>query len=215
MSTAKRRGRPPATESPAALTDILSAALKTCAETGYDGTSAAALNRELGVSHNLIHQRFGSKEDLWYAAVDWAFGEIEDEITIDPQLADSDLMEALRRGLIQLLEVHARHPEILRMVTVEGAHPGPRLTYLFDAHIHPLYARLTTPLKTLVDRGVLTDVDVRSLHFLVAHGATSPFSLAPLATMLEPVDPLDPTAVRRHAEFVADLVVAGLRARGA
>jgi TetR/AcrR family transcriptional regulator len=118
-------------------------------------------------------------------------------------------------GLIQFLEVHARHPEILRLVTVEGATASPRLSYLFDAHICPLYARLTAPLKTLVDRGVLTDVDVRSLHFLVAHGGTSPFSLAPLAQMLEPIDPCDPTAARRHAEFVADLIVAGLRARGA
>lgn len=190
-------------------------ALKTFAENGYEGTSAAALNRELGVSHNLIHQRFGSKEELWYAAVDWAFGQIADEIAIDTELADSDLMEALRHGLIQFLEVHARHPEMLRLVTVEGATPSPRLTYLFDAHIRPLYARLTAPLKTLVDRGVLTDVDVRSLHFLVAHGGTSPFSLAPLAKMLEPIDPCDSTAVRGHAEFVADLVVAGLRARGA
>lgn len=190
-------------------------ALKTFAENGYEGTSAAALNRELGVSHNLIHQRFGSKEELWYAAVDWAFGQIADEITIDTELADSDLLDAIRLGLIQFLEVHARHPEMLRLVTVEGATPSPRLTYLFDAHIRPLYARLTAPLKTLVDRGVLTDVDVRSLHFLVAHGGTSPFSLAPLAKMLEPIDPCDPSSVRGHAEFVADLVVAGLRARGA
>jgi TetR/AcrR family transcriptional regulator len=33
--------------------------------------------------------------------------------------------------------------------------------------------------------------------------------------MLEPTDPLDADAVREHAEFVADMVVAGLRARGA
>ena len=31
------------------------------------------LNRELGVSHSLINARFGSKQDLWYTTVDWAF----------------------------------------------------------------------------------------------------------------------------------------------
>ena len=31
-------------------------------------------SRQLGVSHNLIPQRFGSKDRLWYAAVDQGFG---------------------------------------------------------------------------------------------------------------------------------------------
>jgi TetR/AcrR family transcriptional regulator len=50
-------------------------------------------------------------------------------------------------------------------------------------------------LKPLFDLGVLSEIDIRSLHFLVAHGGTAPFSLVPFA--------------------VADVVVAGLRARGA
>jgi AcrR family transcriptional regulator len=51
----------------------------------------AALNRRLGVSHNLIHQRFGSKEGLWYAAVDFAFGQVAEEIDIDADMVEQDL----------------------------------------------------------------------------------------------------------------------------
>ena len=50
-------------------------ALRAFATHGYDGVSVNALSRELGVSHNLLHQRFGSKLALWHAAVDWGFGE--------------------------------------------------------------------------------------------------------------------------------------------
>jgi TetR/AcrR family transcriptional regulator len=215
MARRNPRGRPPAAEAPASLTDMLSTALRVFAKFGFEGTSVAALNRELGVSHNLLHQRFGSKEALWYASVDWAFGRIADEITVDEERAEHDLMEATKVTIRRFLQVHARHPEMLRLVSVEAASESPRLTYLYEAHVAPLHARLTAPLKSLVDRGVLREVDIRSLHFLVAHGATAPFSLVPFAQMLNSVDPLDPDAVREHADFVAEMVVAGLRARGA
>jgi TetR/AcrR family transcriptional regulator len=217
MQATKRVGRPPADDAPASLHDIFSTALKVFSEKGFDGTSVGALNRELGVSHNLMHRRFGSKEALWYATVDWAFGQIAWEMGADKEplpLEPEEPENIARQTVRRFLEVHATHPEILRLVAVEGATASPRLTYLYETHVHPLYARLTGPLKPLVDSGILSEADVRSLHFLVAHGGTAPFSLVPFARMLNPVDPLDPDAIRRHAEFVADMVVAGLRARG-
>lgn len=215
MITENRRGRPPADESPASTDDILAAALRVFSERGFDGTSVAAINRELGVSHNLIHQRFGSKEELWFAMADWAFGQIEGGLVgVDPD-TDPDPLTAIRRTIVRFLELHAAHPEILRLVTVEGAAPSDRLTYLWEAHIGPTVTKVLSPLKVLVDAGVLTTTDIRSLHFLVAHGATAPYSLVPLAEQLDPTDPRSPAAVRKHAEFVADLVVAGLKAREA
>lgn len=39
--------------------------------------------------------------------------------------------------------------------------------------------------------------------------------MVPFAKMLNPLDPLDPDAVREHACLVSDMIAAGLRARGA
>ena len=50
--------------------DVLDLALDAFADQGYDGTSVREVCRRLGVSHNLIHERYGSKERLWYAAID-------------------------------------------------------------------------------------------------------------------------------------------------
>jgi len=41
---------------------------------GYEGTSVRDLNTRLGVSHNLINRRFGSKADLRRATADRWFG---------------------------------------------------------------------------------------------------------------------------------------------
>jgi len=53
--------------------EILDAALKAFAAQGYDAMSLRALNAELGLSHGTISQRFGSKERLYFAAVDLGF----------------------------------------------------------------------------------------------------------------------------------------------
>src|SRR2546423_14162188 len=86
----KRTGRPKAADAPVTLEQILDAAFRAFATYGYDGVAVRTLNRKLGVSHNLIHQRFGSKQALWYAAVDRAFGEQVTELAtaFDPTLAD-------------------------------------------------------------------------------------------------------------------------------
>src|ERR1700756_2032867 len=52
------------------------------------------------------------------------------------------------------------------------------------ASMVPLAARLLSPVKTLVDDGVLTEVDIRSLHLVIAQGAAAPFSMVPCAKML-------------------------------
>src|ERR1700730_15353318 len=90
ISAGKRKGRPKAKDAPVTLEQILDAAFRAFATHGYDGEAVRPLNRELGVSHNLIHQRFGSKLGLWYAAVDRAFGRQVTELAaaFDPTLAD-------------------------------------------------------------------------------------------------------------------------------
>ena len=53
---------------------FLQAALEAFSRRGYGGVSARELSKELGVSHSWVHQRFGSKDGLWRAAVDHGFG---------------------------------------------------------------------------------------------------------------------------------------------
>src|SRR5215471_12675459 len=50
---------------------MLEAALEAFAQRGYDGVSVRELNRQIGVSHNLAHHYFGSKDALWRAAIDY------------------------------------------------------------------------------------------------------------------------------------------------
>ncbi|BAD56504.1 putative transcriptional regulator [Nocardia farcinica IFM 10152] len=216
-STAARkpRGRPPAGGSPASTDQIMAAALRVFARDGFAGASVAAINRELGVSHNLIHQRFGTKEALWFAVVDWIFARATAVLTAPARRSPLAPLEEFRRGIVRFVELQADHPDVVRLISMESAIDGPRLAYLYDKHIEPMLVRLAEPLKPLVQQKILTRNDLRSIHFLIAHGATAPFSALPLALRMAPGDPRSPSALRRHAHFVADMIVAGVEAEAA
>jgi AcrR family transcriptional regulator len=184
--------------------EILTVALRVFARDGFAGASVAAINRELGVSHNLIHQRFGSKEALWYAVVDWIFTDVITLLRIRPGRDDLSPLEEFRAGII---------PDVVRLISMEAAIEGPRLTYLYDRHIEPMSVLLAEPLKPLLRQRILNRDDLRTLHFLITSGATAPFAQLPLAARIAPADPLAPRAVRRHARLVADTIVAGIAAR--
>ncbi|MGW6904750.1 TetR family transcriptional regulator [Streptomyces sp. NPDC054940] len=93
--SARRPGRPGA-DTPAVPEEssILQRGLEAFAELGYDHASARELARRLGVSHNFINDRYGSKAAFWRAVVDSALGA---QLAGLPQVDDSvDDAERLR-----------------------------------------------------------------------------------------------------------------------
>jgi AcrR family transcriptional regulator len=207
----KRAGRPVAEDAPATLERILDISFRAFATHGYDGVSVRTLNRELGVSHNLIHQRFGSKQGLWYAAVDHAFGRQVTELAtaFDPTL--SDPLDQFKHAIRRFLVYSAEHPELLGLMNIEGRIDSERLDYIYDSYVEPALAPLGRLLDYLVAAGRIRPISLRSLHFLVAHGATAPFTLTPLALRFDPADPLDPGQVAEHSALAADVITNGLR----
>jgi AcrR family transcriptional regulator len=210
-SRARRAGRPRAEDVPATLAQILDAAFRAFATYGYDGVTVRTLNRELGVSHNLIHQRFGSKQGLWYAAVDRAFSEQIAELAsvFDPTL--SDPLEQLNHAIRRFVQYSADHPELLGLMNIEGRLDSERLDYIYDTYLAPALAPLGRLLEYLTSNGHIRPISLRSLFFLIAHGAAAPFTLAPLAHRFDDTDPLAPNQVREQATLTADVLTSGLR----
>lgn len=205
------RGRPRAEQSPATVEAILTAALRAFATHGYEGVSVRTLNRELGVSHSLLNGRFGSKQDLWYATVDWAFEPLATEIktAFDPTLTDP--LDQLRLSIRTFLRYSAEHPELLGLMNIEARQDTDRLAYIYDTYIEPALAPIERLLDHLADCGRTRPISLRAFHFLLAHGGAAPFTLAPLARHFDPTDPRDPEAVAEHADLVADLIVRGMQ----
>ncbi|MGW3110399.1 TetR/AcrR family transcriptional regulator [Streptomyces sp. NPDC001091] len=71
--TARRRGRPPRTESGDTRDRILTAAREEFSERGYEKTSVRGIAKAAGVDSALVHHYFGTKEQVFEAAVSVAF----------------------------------------------------------------------------------------------------------------------------------------------
>src|ERR1700684_3578069 len=206
VPTAETRGRPRLRDDD----EILRAALHAFAEHGYDGMSLRTLNAEMGLSRGTINQRFRSKEQLWYAAVDHEFRQLIDDLNAELQqraVADDDLSR-VREGIRAFLIASVRRPELVRLMNQEGLHSTSRLDYIMTSFTLPTLRPLWQTLNRLADAGVLRRVPARTVLFLIAHGAAAPFTLGPLSDRFDPLDgPLDPV---EHIELVTDIVVSGL-----
>lgn len=192
---------------------VLDAALEAFATHGYQGTSVRELTRELGVSHNFLHQRFGSKERLWYAAVSHAFTLVAADLAaLEREMdASADDLAWLRAAMVRFVASMSQRPALLRIIAVEATAPGPRLDHLYDSYIDPVRAFGGQVLERLEAEGRVRTSDVAIVYFLMTHGAAGPLALPALAERFgEVVDPTDPEAVRRHAEAAVGVLFDGL-----
>jgi AcrR family transcriptional regulator len=203
------RGRPRAGEE-LDVGRLLQGALEAFAEKGYDGMSVRELSRRLGVSHALLTARFDSKEGLWFAAMDHALDAVKESWR---RLADDrglDDLEALRQAVVYQLMFSAAHPEVLRIMSHEGAIDSPRIRYVLDHFVTPLRPLVERRIDRLVAAGRLRPVPYATLHYLVVIGGGAPFASPVETRLLGGSTDLDEQSVRLHAETVADLIIRGL-----
>jgi AcrR family transcriptional regulator len=203
------RGRPRIHEDD----EILDAALQAFAAQGYEAMSLRALNAQLGLSHGTISQRFGTKERLFFAAVDrglTAFVEEVERIRVHllSAIDRTDELEDLRATIRAFLGAALRHPELGRLMNQEGLQATERLNYFVETVIFPLFGTIGQTLDQLRLEGRIRPVTMRSMFFLVGHGAEAPFTLTALSEAFDVMDgPLDP---EQHADDITDLIMRGI-----
>ncbi|MFE0810310.1 TetR family transcriptional regulator [Streptomyces sp. NPDC058794] len=112
----RRRGRPPRTESVDTRARILGAAREEFSERGYEKTSVRGIGKAAGVDAALVHHYFGTKEQIFEAAIEVAFApafEAPDAIGDGPL---DDVGERLTRFIIGVWENPATRKPVLAIV---------------------------------------------------------------------------------------------------
>ncbi|HET6951968.1 MAG TPA: TetR/AcrR family transcriptional regulator [Acidimicrobiales bacterium] len=186
--------------------ELLDLALDAFADNGYDGTSVREVCRRLGVSHNLVHERFGSKEALWYAAIEHGFRALASELGAAARGCDGDELDRLRAILVRYVEVTAERPALIRIINHEAARPGGRLDHVYEHYIRPSHEVADVVLRRLADTGRTRPVSPAMLHFLVGHGAAGLVSLPALAERF----PGEYGSLTDQARGAVDVVVRGI-----
>lgn len=208
------RGRPRKDDQFAPTEQVMAAAIEAFSVHGYNGVSLRTVNDELGVSRNLLYQRFGSKANLWRAAVDWAFQplvaylEAADDESADP-------MVRLRVLIRSFIEYSADRPYLARLVTMEGSAATDRLEYLYHHFIEPIRSRFTPVFRQLREQGRIKNISPDVFYFLLTSGGSALYGQIGLVSLINPaMASPDGNSAQVYAENVAEILINGLALPG-
>jgi TetR/AcrR family transcriptional regulator len=202
----RRPGRPGAGEAIASEDAILAEGLAAFGELGYDGVTVRDLAARLGVSHNFINDRYGSKEAFWRAVVDLAQEQLWArlrEAMEQPGRAESDRFEDTIRAFYA---VNAERPGLARIMNYEAGRDTPRLRYVLERHVAPMLAEIAPRVAQLAEQGMIRDLPFDAVLFAIV-ALTQASSQQPLLRLLGDNFERDPV---RFTRSLGDIVLYGL-----
>lgn len=204
-----RIGRPPGADADRTRTAILDAALRAFALRGFEGASIREITGSIGVGHNLVRHYFGSKEDLWRAAVWHGLGPVATRITemFDVRAA-RPLRPTLRAGLELLVAEAAANPDAFRLFLAEALRGGPRFDQIYDDVLEPIAAALLAYARGTDE--IPSAVDLRVLGVFVFGAVFSPFTFEGLAARVGFAQPRRGEVLDQQVEQLIDMIVAGM-----
>ena len=172
-SPARRVGRPAQPTDVPAESEILARGLAAFAELGYDGATVRELARRLGVSHNFINDRFGSKERFWRAVIDRSLTALVGRLGGVLAGSDEDDLARLRNLVHAFHQENVAEPDLPRILKYESIRDGERLEYVFEHYLMPVRDAVAPLVQRLVEQGRVRPfpIDVMVYAVVAAEGA--------------------------------------------
>lgn len=170
------KGRPPAALARGAeevRADILSAAMHEFAGKGFAGAHVDNIAALTQTSKRMIYYYFGSKEDLYLAVLESAYGQARIE---EARLCLDGLEpEAAMRALVRFrFDYHNDHPDYIRLVMNENILNGRHLSR--SKRIDRLSAPAIETIRRIYERGIDAGIFRPGLDLLNIHMSISSLS---------------------------------------
>jgi AcrR family transcriptional regulator len=192
--------------------EILDVATREFAEHGYSGARVDEIAERTRTTKRMLYYYFGSKEGLFVAVLERAYAEIrEAERAVDVDHLDP--VAAIRRLAELTFDHHERHPDFIRLVSIENIHRAGhmRRSGRFADLNTPAIDRIARILEAGRAAGVFRrEVDAVDVHMIISSYCV--FRVAnrhTWATLFER-DLTDPALRDRYRQMLGDMVVAYL-----
>lgn len=185
---------------------IVGVAVDVFAARGFRAASTREIAARARVSQGLITYHFGSKGELWKAAIGRIFDQLRaafrSALEADPE---ADPRARVRDVIVAYVRFVAAHPELFRVMVEEGKRPDARMRWLVDTHLKPIYAGFAKLLEGLGAAGA--SGHAAHAYYVLAGAASLMFAVAPECARLTGLDPKSRDVVEAHAEMLARLLV--------
>ncbi len=203
--TAPRRGRRSQEQAAQTRARIEEAALQAFAEAGFGSASTREIAKRAKVNQQLITHHFKTKLALWKAVADRIFAELGDALATELRASERVDGPARARLLMRkFVRFSVDHPEVARFMIQEGARRGPRLQWLVQRHVRPLFETIRSQIADAQARGLGRAGDPLHLAYIVV-GATALLSQAGEFELLTGRDPRSPEVVEAHTDLLLEL----------
>jgi TetR/AcrR family transcriptional regulator len=181
------------------------------AELGYEATSARELAKRLGVSHNFVNDRYGSKAGFWRAVVDAALAP-DHRRRLELLDADTDDTERVRAVITHFYLATVEAPLLGQLINDEFRRESERTDHLYTHYLAPVMDRLVPVLDRLMAAGRIRRAPLDVVFFAVISPVVGLVQL-PLAERLGRARPRTRESQERAARELAELVADGLLGR--
>ncbi len=193
---------------------ILDAAAHLFGERGKDAVSTTDIAREAEANKAMIFYYFGSKEDLYQAAIRKWFTDMMGNIRDAVEGVESGLpmIEAfVRAHTAYLIRRPAMAKLIVRELLAYDFSPPPAMSEIMPA-FNGIRLKLVESLRAAVNRGEVRDVDPLQTTVNIISMDVFVFVGKPIVKIIEPGIDID-RFVEERVEHIIDLLMNGLRKR--
>jgi TetR/AcrR family transcriptional regulator len=203
---ARRVGRPAQPTDIPAEAEILARGLAAFAELGYEGASVRELARRLGVSHNFINDRYGSKDLFWRAVIDRSLAAQVARLGAVLNISGEDEQARLRNLVHAFHQANVAEPDLARILQYESARGGQRLEYVFQRYLVPVREAVAPLVQSLVEQGRVRPIPIDVMVYAVV-AMNSVNAEVPFVSLLGDTFATDP---RGFARMLGDILLDGL-----
>lgn len=134
---------------------LLDAAIEAFSENGFKGTSTRDIAERAGVHHPLITYHFRNKDQLWRAAADRVFLDFTRSLAGALENNRDTCPKKRMASLVRAYIYYAKsQPALHKVMVQEASYPNPRLEWLIENHLRPLFETTFAMIEELQRVGV-------------------------------------------------------------
>lgn len=185
---------------------ILDAALKVFAEQGFDAANVRDIADLAGATHPMITYHFGSKDELWRAAVEAMFERIEQDVVRPVAGIENDPVLRFKLRTVLYVRYCAAHPEHAQITISEAVRGGERLTWMVKTFVKRNHAVMIPEIKLMMQLGVIPKTSVVGMLYALAGMCQLPFVIAREADIAFETDISTAKAIKQHTDVVFQLL---------
>lgn len=187
-------------------TRIIEAALTAFTRDGFAGATLRSIAADAGITVQLLLYHFGSKEELWKAAMDEAFGAFWALYEKRALPEGEPVTLRLQRFIEMIVEFTSTKPQTLRVMVQEAGQLTPRFVWLMEKHTSRIFREFEKLVIEGQAQGVVRDLPPLRIYYAMVAIASLPYSIAAEFEYLSGKSPSTLSEIQRTIDMLEDFI---------